>query len=127
MEAVMHLDTNVVVWLYAGNIEQLSDTAQKNIEAHRLTVSPMVVLELNYLNEVGRLREAANVVMNDLHDRIGLTVDVTPFALVVDIAAQMKWTRDPFDRLITAQAAVYKNTLLTKDETIRKNYTHALW
>jgi PIN domain nuclease of toxin-antitoxin system len=46
---------------------------------------------------------------------------------VIDAAVQMKWTRDPFDRLITAQAAVYKNILLTKDETIRKNYLKALW
>ena len=97
MEAVIHLDTNVVIWLYSGYLDQLSDTAKETIEAHALTISPMVVLELNYLNEVGRLKEGAQIVINDLHDRIGLSVDSTPFALVVDVAAQMKWTRDPFD------------------------------
>jgi PIN domain nuclease of toxin-antitoxin system len=127
MESVIHLDTNVVVWLYSGYLDQLSDTAKETIELNQITVSPMVVLELNYLNEIGRLRESASIVMNDLHDRIGLNIDPTSFALVVDVAAQMKWTRDPFDRLITAQAAVYKNILLTKDETIRKNYFNALW
>lgn len=127
MEAVIHLDTNVVIWLYSGYLDQLSDTAKETIEAHALTISPMVVLELNYLNEVGRLKEGAQIVINDLHDRIGLSVDSTPFALVVDVAAQMKWTRDPFDRLITAQAAVYQNILLTKDDAIRDHYAKALW
>jgi PIN domain nuclease of toxin-antitoxin system len=39
----------------------------------------------------------------------------------------MKWTRDPFDRLITAQAALGESTLLTKDDTIRTNYANAVW
>lgn len=127
MEAVVHLDTNVIIWLYAGYVDQLSHKAKETIEKHSLLVSPMVVLELNYLNEVGRLHEPANIIMNDLHDRIGLNVDSTPFALIVDMATQMKWTSDPFDRLITAQAAVFKNVLLTKDETILKHYIQALW
>lgn len=127
MESMIHLDTNVVVWLYTGFVDQLSDTAKQTIESNQITVSPMVVLELNYLNEIGRLHNQASIIMNDLHDRIGLSVDPTSFALVVDIAGQFNWTRDPFDRLITAQAAVYKNILLTKDETIRMNYQKALW
>lgn len=127
MESMIHLDTNVVVWLYAGYVEQFSTKAKKIIEANALTVSPMVLLELSYLNEIGRLNETSHVMISDLHDRIGLTIDTTPFPLIVDVASQMQWTRDPFDRLITAQAAVYQNILLTKDDTIRTHYTKALW
>ena len=39
----------------------------------------------------------------------------------------MKWTRDPFDRLITAQAAVDDSPLLTKDDTIHTYYPKAVW
>jgi PIN domain nuclease of toxin-antitoxin system len=37
------------------------------------------------------------------------------------------WTRDPFDRLITAQAAVGSDVLITKDATITANYPRAVW
>ena len=127
MATIVHLDTNVVIWLYSGYVQQLSVLAKNTIEANDLTVSPMVVLEVSYLYEIGRLKDPAPVIMNDLYDRIGLTVDTTSFPLVVDHAVQIQWTRDPFDRLITAQAAVYKNTLLTKDEDILRNYSKAVW
>ena len=39
----------------------------------------------------------------------------------------MKWTRDPFDRLITAQAALDDSPLLTKDDTIHTYYPEAVW
>jgi PIN domain nuclease of toxin-antitoxin system len=127
MESVIHLDTNVIVWLYAGAIEQFSPKAKETIEANPVTISPMVILELSYLKEIGRLHVESHIIVNDLRDRIGLTVDTTPFTLIVDTASQMKWTRDPFDRLITAQAAVYQNILLTKDDTIRTHYAKAIW
>lgn len=127
MAAIVHLDTNIVIWLYSGYVQQLSDIAKQTIEANDLTISPMVVLEVSYLYEIGRLKDPASIIMNDLYDRIGLTVDTTSFPLVVDNAVQIQWTRDPFDRLITAQAAVYQNTLLTKDDVILRNYSKALW
>jgi PIN domain nuclease of toxin-antitoxin system len=108
-------------------LSQLSDTAKEALEANTLLASLMVTLELDYLNEIGRLCEPSERIMSDLHDRIGFMIDTASFALVVDQAVQITWTRDPFDRLITAQAAVYKNNLLTKDETIRKNYSQAIW
>lgn len=127
MEAVVHIDTNVVIWLYAGFVEQLSTKAQETIENNVITISPLVLLELTYLNEIGRLKETGHVIVNDLYDRIGLTVDTTSLALVIDSAISMKWTRDPFDRMITAQAAVYQNILLSKDQTILDNYNKAVW
>ena len=39
----------------------------------------------------------------------------------------MKWTRDTFDRLITAAAAVKGEILITQDKSILKNYPFALW
>jgi PIN domain nuclease of toxin-antitoxin system len=38
----------------------------------------------------------------------------------------MKWTRDPFDRIIAAQAAVDATPLLTRDRIILSNYPHAI-
>jgi PIN domain nuclease of toxin-antitoxin system len=42
-------------------------------------------------------------------------------------ALRETWGRDPFDRLIVAQAKVNEVVLVTKDETIRSNYGLAVW
>lgn len=127
MEAVVHLDTHVVIWLYAGHVELLSEQAKRLIEAHTLVISPLVILELAYLKETNRLHADPHDIISDLQDRLGLRVDTTALALVVDQAVHMGWTRDPFDRLMTAQAASYDQVLLTKDDVIRQHYAKAMW
>jgi PIN domain nuclease of toxin-antitoxin system len=39
----------------------------------------------------------------------------------------LNWTRDPFDRLIAAQALCRGIPLLTKDESIRRRIKLAAW
>jgi PIN domain nuclease of toxin-antitoxin system len=71
MDAVIHLDTHVVAWLWAG--------------------------------EARRLR---------------------PVRRRIERALAMSWTRDPFDRVISAHARADGVPLLTRDETIR---AHCEW
>jgi PIN domain nuclease of toxin-antitoxin system len=40
---------------------------------------------------------------------------------------ELSWTRDPFDRTITAQALVEGQRLLTRDWIIRENCSIAFW
>ena len=40
---------------------------------------------------------------------------------------EIDWTRDPFDRLIVAQAIAADGFLLTKDRTILNHSVAALW
>ena len=40
---------------------------------------------------------------------------------------RQSWTRDPFDRIIVAQAALRRTSLITKDAVIRADYNRALW
>ena len=42
-------------------------------------------------------------------------------------AIEQTWTRDPFDRIIVAQSKLADAPLLTKDNTIRKQYKKAFW
>ncbi len=42
-------------------------------------------------------------------------------------AADLSWTRDPFDRLISAHAIVANAPLVTADETIREHLPLAVW
>ena len=122
-----YLDTHVAVWLWTGMVEQLSHQARAGLADHDLRISPMAVLELQYLHEIGRLEPTAQQVIETLSKDLGLRVCDLPFSLVVEQALQETWTRGPFDRLIAAQAAANGAPLITKDETIRENYRRAVW
>ena len=37
------------------------------------------------------------------------------------------WTRDPFDRIIVAQAKIRNSALVTRDREIRLHYSKAVW
>ncbi|HSW30163.1 MAG TPA: PIN domain-containing protein [Longimicrobiales bacterium] len=125
---MIYLDTHVVAWLYASGPSALSQASADLIgAADDVRVSPMVRLELQYLFELGRVAEPAATVMDALSGAIGLTVCAAPFTSVTHEAEGLAWTRDPFDRLIVAQASLHKAPLVTKDATIHANYAHAVW
>ncbi len=58
---------------------------------------------------------------------IGLEVVDVAFLDLVQEAAGLSWTRDPFDRLIAAHAIVANAPLVTADRTIRDNLPLAIW
>ena len=124
---MIRLDTHVVVWLYTGEIERLSDAAVEALEAEEPIVSPMVQLELTFLHEIGRLSVTGADIIGDLANRIGLRLSDTPMATVVQAAASLTWTRDPFDRMIVADAQAAGVGLITKDREIHRNTTIAAW
>lgn len=121
------LDTHAVAWLYAGEIDRFADGGRRRIEEDDLLVSPMVILELQYLRETGRLTVDAAAMVDSLAESIGLRVDDEAFLFVVREGLGQSWTHDPFDRLIVAQAALRAAALLTKDRTIRRHYPRAVW
>lgn len=90
-------------------------------------ISPMVRLELQYLLEVGRVARPAVEVVDALTAALGLTVCTAPFAGVVQEAEAMTWTRDPFDRLIVAQASWRDAQLITQDQTLHAHYPQVVW
>jgi PIN domain nuclease of toxin-antitoxin system len=127
MEAVVRLDTHVVVWLYAGTPERLSKPAIDAINNNDLVVSPIVELELTYLCEIGRLTVNGPTIIGDLRQRIGLSLSDSSMVAVIQAAGALSWTRDPFDRIIVGDSTAANTRLITKDEKIRDNYTAALW
>ena len=103
---VTYLDTHVALWLYAGETSRISKRAAAAINQEVLLVSPMVLLELQYLREIGRITVAPRAIVTELKRQLGLTVQDVPFEAVAKQAADIEWTRDVFDRMIVAQAAM---------------------
>jgi PIN domain nuclease of toxin-antitoxin system len=124
---VVHLDTHVIVWLYEGKVERLGKVARRAIESSNLVASPAAVLELEFLHEIGRLKPTATKVMTVLAADISLQICDMTFRTVVDRALQEAWGRDPFDRLIVANAKAASAPLATKDDHILDNYARAIW
>lgn len=125
MERRAYLDTHIVIWLRDGELSKISRTVAGIIETHDLVISPFVKLELQYLAEIGRLAENPETTVAYLRDAIGLQVCRLPAEKIVDEAMKITWTGDPFDRLITANAAAAEAVLLSKDSAILANYSRA--
>ncbi|HEX4594039.1 MAG TPA: type II toxin-antitoxin system VapC family toxin [Bryobacteraceae bacterium] len=123
-----YLDTHVVVWLYDGKVGKLSKVAAEQIQNDReLLVSPAVMLELQFLHDIQRLNRTALTIVTALVKEIGLRICEQSFIAVIESALDQKWVRDPFDRLIVAQAIANEAPLVTKDEKIRRHYRRAIW
>jgi PIN domain nuclease of toxin-antitoxin system len=124
---VIYLDTHVLVHLYLGEGNRLGAAARKAIDRDEVVASAASVLELEFLHEIGRLKPTASKLISAVAADIGLRVCDLPFRTIVEHALSEGWTRDPFDRLIVANAKAAGAGLVTKDARIHENYSRALW
>lgn len=123
-----YLDTNTVIFLHAGRLDRISSKAQRQIDTTDLVISPMVLLEIQMLHEKGKIKYDANRILADLNQQIGLSVCQISMTSVVNSALGMSWTRDPGDRLITANAqANDASPLITSVRSIQDHYQNTIW
>jgi PIN domain nuclease of toxin-antitoxin system len=125
--ALIYLDTHVAAWLFAGRVDLFPPAVRTLLDENELLISPIVVLELQYLYEIQRTAEPARVVVESLEDKIGLKVCDQPFPPIIGTALDQQWTRDLFDRILVAHAALRESPLVTRDRTIRDHYPQAVW
>lgn len=125
---LVFLDTHAVVWIYDRLLNKFSERALQAIESSEIFVSPIVLLELEYLFEIDRITTSSISIIEYLEQRINLKVDeqIKPSRWFV-MSLQEKWTRDPFDRLIVSHAKLKSAPLISKDRNILKNYPKTLW
>ncbi|MBN2826063.1 MAG: PIN domain-containing protein [Campylobacterales bacterium] len=126
METI-YLDTHVVVWLFVKEVEKLSPKAIEHIENSNIIISPMVVLELEFLYEIKRITYQANEIITSLAQSIDLKVSEKPFHQIIHESLTQNWTRDPFDRIIVSHAKSENALLLSRDTKILEHYNRAVW
>jgi len=123
---VARLDTHIAIWLYIGEDDHFSKPALEILEGETLYISPIVELEITFLHETGKIKHNGPTVVGALVER-GLNISEVELNQIVSTSNILSWTRDPFDRLITADALAANDKLITRDRLIRKNYKKAVW
>jgi len=121
------IDTNVIVRLYNGDLDLLSASAKKIINNNDVFISPMVIMELEYLFEIQKVKDNAKNVIDYLTEKINLQLDECGFTELIEYALHETWTRDPFDRIIVAHAKMRNASLVSADREIKKRYKKAIW
>jgi len=123
---LIYLDTHIVVWLYAGLTDKFGAQTRDLMDAQDILISPVVILELQYLFDIDRIRHRPHIIISDLSGRIGLKICNKSFHSIILKSLELTWTRDPFDRIIVANAALNNDFLISKDNTIIANYAKTL-
>jgi PIN domain nuclease of toxin-antitoxin system len=111
-----------------NEIVKLTRKARAALERSDLLISPIVILELEYLYEIGRVSIQPQAVLLKLQNQIGLRICDLPFQTVISAAIYENWTREPFDRIIVAHAKCNEFApLITSDTKIQQNYAKVTW
>ncbi|WP_171981899.1 type II toxin-antitoxin system VapC family toxin [Brevundimonas sp. LM2] len=117
----------MLIWLSQRRARVLGTHAFQLASRHDWIVSPAVLLELEILHGIKRLKVAPDQVFEAAREIGDLTLSTAAFDKVVRDARGLAWTRDPIDRLITAHAILDGAKLLTADQTILAHFKDAVW
>jgi len=109
----MLLDTNAVIWMLTGH-----PRARPLMDAGRLYVSPVCLLELQFLLEVGRLSAIPGRFIDELATDPRWWLDSPASEALFAAARAISWTRDPFDRLLVGHARCRRWVLATGDRRL---------
>ncbi len=124
---MIYFDTHAVVALYK-DLDLLGQRSRRLLRRQSgYAISPIVRLELQFLYEIQQIKHAPRLILRYLENAIGLAICSKPFASVIELAESFGWTRDPFDRIIVAQASLDLDPLITKDSRIHEHYRKAVW
>lgn len=121
------LDTNVVVWLLLGDRDAVSGTAAQALtdEGNAVALSAVSVWEIAIKRSLGKLeieQDWANALAR---------LDFEPLPVTATHARhveQLPWHhRDPFDRLLVAQATVEDHALVSADPRLADYGVDVVW
>jgi PIN domain nuclease of toxin-antitoxin system len=121
------IDTNAVLWTIARS-KRLSPRARAMIAdaAHPLVVSAVSLWEVAIKRSSGKLRVPA-----DLSRRLAALrqVELLPISpLHAEAVGALPWHhRDPFDRMLVAQAAVERLPIVSSDPALAQYGVEVIW
>jgi PIN domain nuclease of toxin-antitoxin system len=120
------LDTHAALWFLSGD-ERLSDSARDHLidESNRVLLSAAVVWEISIKRSLGKL------IVPDDYLAVLLDADIQPLPVSVEHAAAVERLpahhRDPFDRMLVAQAELEGAAIVSRDDALRPYDVALLW
>lgn len=124
------LDTNVVIWLLSES-EKVSPRAKRALmkPSASLWVSVVSVWEIVMKHQAGKLRLGAAIeaVVDQVMHRSPWTILRLEPAHLPGVAKLPLIHKDPFDRMLIAQALHEQLTIVTSDDTIPNYEVSAIW
>ncbi|MGH2741861.1 MAG: type II toxin-antitoxin system VapC family toxin [Thermoleophilaceae bacterium] len=121
------VDTNVVVWLLLGDRTRVSDSARVALEDERneVSVSAATVWEIAIKRSLGKL----TIEDGWARTLARLGFDALPVTAIHAKAVELlPWHhRDPFDRLLVAQATTERLALVSADSRLAAYGTEVVW
>ena len=115
------LDTHFLIWILTKS-KRLK--AFPWLEDYRpWDVSPISLLEIQFLSEIGRLEVRNPGLTESLKNDPRLRMDEVPLVGLIERALPLGWTRDPFDRLLAAHSLLRRVAICTVDRTLRGEHT----
>jgi PIN domain nuclease of toxin-antitoxin system len=120
------LDTHAALWFLSGD-ERLGESARRHMtdDSNRVLLSAAVVWEVAIKRSLGKL------VVPPEYLSLLLGAGAQPLAVTVDHAAAVEdlpmHHRDPFDRMLVAQASSEGAALVSRDEVLRPYGITMIW
>jgi len=123
------LDTHTLIWFIEGD-ENLSDIARKSIERRNITnyVSIASLWEIAIKVNIGRLE--IKVPFHQIREKIfenGFQILPISFDDTLIISSLPLFHRDPFDRIIVAQAMANNLTIISRDGYLKAYNIKQIW
>ena len=117
MAARLLIDTHMLLWALASP-KKLSARARQLIERSDVYVSAASIWEISIKTALGKLAMDAHQVLEAV-DPAGFSLLSVSGEHAADVGDLPLHHRDPFDRLLVAQARSESMRLLTNDEVLR--------
>jgi PIN domain nuclease of toxin-antitoxin system len=121
------LDSHALLWFLEGG-EMLTPRVRAVLsdERNRILVSPASVYELRYKSARGRMRELPYE-LREIFEQIGFE-ELPITVAAADAAAQLPLhLRDPWDRMLAAQAIETGSVLVSRDDAIKSLGVQTIW
>ena len=110
------LDTHVLLWLLAGEQRRFGPDTLQALRDRAAVVSAATVWEIAIKRRLGKLQAPSNLV--DTVAAAGLRLLSITAVHAEHVADLPDLHRDPFDRILVAQATVENLTIITADEAV---------
>ena len=124
------LDTCVALWFFEGS-QRIPDRVREALTdpSQDVMLSDVSVLEIVIKHQIGKLRLDAppSRIILPLARKHGMEILPLTTADILALERLADFHRDPFDRLLIAQAITRRFTLVTPDPLIRQYPIDSLW